>query len=265
MNKNIKKIIGAVVLFLSFYLFVYLKYKDTTFILVYHRISDYQGGLRSLYVKPGVFEKQMKYLYSRGYCAVSIDELKERLEKNLSIKKIFCITFDDGYEDLLNSYQILKKYNFKATVYVHTKAIQEGYYTYPGMSTAKMISVDQLKNILDIFEVGSHTVSHPDLTQVSELDFIKELKDSKKFLEESLNVRIKHFCYPFGKVPKKYKEALKSESYETATTLKNGLIYKNKEIDFYLLPRIEWKELKNMSLKDFFKNIDFYLKIFFGV
>ncbi|MFN3551451.1 MAG: polysaccharide deacetylase family protein, partial [Endomicrobiia bacterium] len=123
-----------------------------------------------------------------------------------------------------------------------------------------------LKNILDIFYVGSHTLSHLDLTQVSEQELIFELNESKKILEKEINTEIKHFCYPFGKVPKKYKEVLQRTNYQTATTLKNGLIYKNnKNLDFYLLPRIEWKEISNMSFKDFIKNLDFYLKILFAV
>ncbi len=265
MDKIIKKVIGTIFLLLSIYIFVYLKYKDTSFILVYHRISDYQGGLKSLYVKPETFQKQMNFLYLRGYRSVSLSELKEHLEKNLSIKKIFCITFDDGYEDLLNSYNILKKYNFKATVYVHVKAIKDGYHSYPYMSAAKMISFNQLKNILDIFEVGSHTLFHSDLSQLSQQNLSFELSESKKILEKELNTKINHFCYPFGKVPKNYKEVLVNEKYQTATTLKHGLIYRNKNLDFYLLPRIEWKEIKNMSFKDFIKNFDFYLKILFAV
>lgn len=262
--KVVKIFIGIFVLCVSIYIFSYLMYKDTTFILVYHRISNYEGGRKSLYVSPKTFENQMKFLYKRGYKTISLDELKYRLKNNLSLKKMFCITFDDGYEDLLNVYPVLKKYGFKATVYIHTNAVKDGFYSYPGMVLTKMISFQQLKKIMDVFEIGSHTVSHPDLTKLSEIDNVYEIKYSKEYIEKELNVKVKHFCYPFGKVPLKYKEILRND-YETAVTLNPGLVYSKKEVDFYLLPRVEWKEISSMSFKDFVKNLDFYIKIFFGV
>lgn len=248
-------------------MFSVLRYKNTTFILVYHRISKYESGLKSLYVSQETFEKQMKFLYTKGYKTISLDELRQRIKKGMPLNKMFCITFDDGYEDILNAYFILKKYNFKAIVYVHVNAIKNGYYTYPYMNRpAKMLSLAQLKRIKDVVEVGSHTLSHPDLSAISSSAVVKELRESKKFLETQLNVQVKHFCYPFGKVFNNYNLLLKKEGYETATTLDNSLIFFNdKNINFYFLPRIEWKELSSMSIKDILKNLDFYLKIFFGV
>jgi peptidoglycan/xylan/chitin deacetylase (PgdA/CDA1 family) len=265
--KTLKIFIGSLTFLFSIYLFFYLRYKDKIFILVYHRIDNYQGGLKSLYVKPKIFEKQMKYLFSRGYKTTTLSEFKNALQRNDKkfLKKRFCITFDDGYEDLLNAYPILKKYDYKATVYVHTKAIQDGFYTYPHMVSAKMISVEQLKSIMDVFEVGSHTASHPDLSKCSDDEIVKELKESKDFLERNLKIEVKHFCYPFGKVFSNYEEILKKEGFETAVTLNNGLLDLNKNIDFYSLSRVEWKEFSSMSFKDFLKNFEFYLKIFFGI
>jgi peptidoglycan/xylan/chitin deacetylase (PgdA/CDA1 family) len=267
MKKIIKSIIGLFVVLASLYLFLYLKYKDTTFVLVYHRIDNYKGGLKSLYVKPSTFEKQMNYLFRRGYRTISLTELKAAVQKNDKkfLRKKFCITFDDGYEDLLNAYPVLKKYGFVATVFIHTQAVKDGYYTYPSMTEAKMISFDRLKKILDVFEIGSHTVSHPDLSKVSEEKIVYELKESKKIIEDTLGVKIYHFCYPFGKIFENYKKILQQEGYETAVTLKNGLIELDKEIDFYCLPRVEWKEVSSMSVKDFLKNIDFYLKTLFAL
>lgn len=265
MNNTFKKIIGFFVLLGSFYLFLYLKYKNTAFILVYHQIDDYKGGLKSLYVKPEIFERQMKTLYSKGYKSITLDELKYRIENKLPLKRVFCITFDDGYKNLISAYHILKKYDFKATVYLHIKAVLDGFYSYPKMPQAEMISINEIKNMLDIFEVGSHTINHPDLSKASFEEIVFELRESKKFLENNLDREIKHFCYPFGRVFKGYSDLLKKEGYWTATTLKNGLIEYNRELDMFSLPRVEWKEFSSMSFKDFFKNLDFYVKIFFGI
>ncbi|MEN3014198.1 MAG: polysaccharide deacetylase family protein [Endomicrobiia bacterium] len=267
MSKDIfKKIIGFLIFLFSIYLFLYFKYSNTSFILVYHQIENYRGGLKSLYVSPLAFEKQMRYLYSRGYTTITLTELKHRLENKLPLKKMFCITFDDGYKNLNHAYSILKKYNFKATVYLHIDAIQTGVYSYPKMPASLMISFEEMKKMLDVFEIGNHTLTHPDLTTLSEKEIIKELRESNKVLEKFFNLKPEHFCYPFGKVFKNHKSILSKEDFLTATTLETGLIEPaNKKLDLLALPRIEWKELSSMSLKDFLKNLDFYIKIFLGI
>lgn len=263
-SQNIKKIIGLVVFLTSIYLFFYFKYNDTAFILVYHQIGDYKGGLKSLYVKKDTFNRQMNFLYNRGYKSITLSELRYRIENNLPLKKVFCITFDDGYRSLEDAYYILKKYNFKATAYLHIKAILNGVYSYPNMPPADMISLEKVKKMLDVFELGSHTINHPDLTKISYEEVLYEIKESKKFLEEMLNVKVNHFCYPFGKYFKNHKEILSKEGYLTATTLNAALIEK-KNVDFFFLPRVEWKEWSYMSFDDFFKNFEFYIKIFLGL
>ncbi|MCX7957027.1 MAG: polysaccharide deacetylase family protein [Endomicrobia bacterium] len=263
--KLIKRIIGSIVLIFSLYLFFYFMYSDKYFILVYHRIDDFKGGLRSLYVKPETFEKQIKYLTKKGYKAITLDELKYIIDSNKKVKKIYCITFDDGYKDISNAYKILKRYNLKATVYLHINALIDGKYTYPKMSQADMISFDEMKNMIDIFEIGSHTFVHPDLSRLEEKEIKEELKKSKEFLEKKFGVEIKHFCYPFGKVFNNYRNLLYKEGYYTATTLNSGLVDPNKSIDWYLLPRVEWKEFSSMSFKDFLRNLDFYIKILLGI
>lgn len=265
MGKASKKIIGFLVFLGSFYLFLHLKYNNTAFILVYHQIDDYKGGLKSLYVSPKTFERQMKVLYSKGYKSITLDELRYRIENKLSLKKVFCITFDDGYKNLIKAYPILKKYGFKATVYLHIKAVSDGFYSYPKMPPVEMVSLDEIRDMLDIFEIGSHTVNHSDLSKASIEEITFELRESKRFLEKNLNIKILHFCYPFGRIFNGYSDLLKQEGYLTATTLKSGLIEHNEELDMYLLPRIEWKEGSSMSFKDFLRSLDFYTKIFFGI
>lgn len=48
------------------------------------------------------------------------------------------------------------------------------------------------------FSVGSHTVSHPMLTRIPELQMIAEISESKAELEALLGHTIEDFCYPRG-------------------------------------------------------------------
>lgn len=263
MLKLIKKFIGVGVLLSSVYLFLFLYLRDKVFVLVYHQIGDYKGGLKSLYVRPEVFESQMEFLFKRGYKTISLEELRKQVENKRIIPKNFCITFDDGYKNNFEyAYPVLKKYNFKATVFVTTDAIGRDY-SYPYMPAARHLSEEDIKKIRDIFEIGSHSVSHKNMAEVSEEEIINEIKFSKKKLESIAGDKVKHFCYPFGRNFEGYNILLSSYGYLTACSLKKGFVDEN--TDIYLIPRFEWKDISAMSVKDFFKNFSFYVKIVLGV
>jgi len=48
------------------------------------------------------------------------------------------------------------------------------------------------------FEVGSHTVSHPNLTLLSADSVARELAESKEQIERHLSIRCRHLSYPYG-------------------------------------------------------------------
>jgi len=46
---------------------------------------------------------------------------------------------------------------------------------------------------------GSHTLTHPVVSQLAPAELERELADSKLLLEERLGVRVTDFAFPFGK------------------------------------------------------------------
>ena len=84
-------------------------------ILIYHSIDEFNGhGSKELYVTPKNFEKQMIYLRDQGYTLLTFDRWQDHYRVN---KPIF-ITFDDGYKNNLNAFEIfqkLKSERFKPT------------------------------------------------------------------------------------------------------------------------------------------------------
>ena len=46
--------------------------------------------------------------------------------------------------------------------------------------------------------IGSHTVTHPDLTKLSVTNIDSELINSKNYLENITNKPIEYFAYPYG-------------------------------------------------------------------
>lgn len=67
--------------------------------------------------------------------------------------------------------------------------------TIPGL----MLSWEELTELArDGIEIGSHTVTHPILTRVSEHEAEDEIVASRRRLEQALGVPVKHFAYPNG-------------------------------------------------------------------
>lgn len=99
------------------------------------------------------------------------------------------ICFDDGYKDnVTNAVPILDTYNFKATFYV----------TYENLSKKNFMTINDLRLIqLKGHEVGSHSMSHPNLFFCTKRRREKEILNSKIFLENE-GLEIKTFAYPFG-------------------------------------------------------------------
>ena len=124
------------------------------------------------------------------------------------------LTFDDGYKDNIdNALPILKKYGFKATVYVITDSIGQDRY----------MNWDDLKNLKNNgWAIGSHTQTHPDLTQIN-IDNVKDqLERSKQTLEKKLKIKINDFCYPSGKYNDNIINEVKNTGYNDAVTTKPG-------------------------------------------
>ena len=71
-------------------------------------------------------------------------------------------------------------------------------------------------------QVGSHTVSHPMLTQVDIERVRRELRDSKVRLENVLGHDVPVFCYPNGATNDQVTEEVRLAGYDCAVTATHG-------------------------------------------
>ena len=193
-------------------------------ILMYHHIDTSPPSSQAdLYVSLDNFKEQMSYMNQQGYSTTTLDKLFPELEG-----KKFIITIDDGYKDAIeNALPILKGFNFQATVFIITNNIGKG-----GYLTWDDIKI--LKN--ESWTIGSHTLSHPNLTNIKTTEANKEIIQSKQILELKLNTSIDFFCYPAGKFNQETAEMVKNAGYKAAVTTQEGKT--NIYSDIYQLKRI---------------------------
>jgi len=190
-------------------------------ILIYHYVEinqDKKDTIRdSLNINPYVFEQQMQTLQKAGYKFIWPSEL-DQFMKDTSDQKYVMITFDDGYATFYTqTYHFIKKNNVKVTNYIISDRI--GYLNY--MTKAQIHEI--LKD--GLVELGSHTLTHPDLTSLSQEELKRQLSKSKLDLEKEFGVSIKSFCYPYGYYVPSIIPFVKEAGYDNAVTTKEGTIY----------------------------------------
>lgn len=101
---------------------------------------------------------------------------------------IVSLTFDDGYiTQFTIGMPLLKERSIPATFYVVTGDID---------SITRSLLIN---NLSKEFEIGSHTVTHPDLVKIGSTKATKELVDSQSFLQKYFGINAAlTFSYPWG-------------------------------------------------------------------
>jgi peptidoglycan/xylan/chitin deacetylase (PgdA/CDA1 family) len=195
---------------------------QTVPILTYHRFAE--NCKSPLCVPTHVFEGQMRYLKENGYRTITAEEFLAFLEYRQSLpKKSVLIAMDDGYRSVYSiAYPILKKYGFTAIFFIYTDFV--------GVSSSA-VTWDQLREMkANGFTIGSHTVSHSDLTTVkegeTELEFIarieEEIQASKKIIDKKLGQDTYIFAYPYGDYDQRSINVARQAGYKIAMSIRRG-------------------------------------------
>ncbi len=207
-------------------------FSETIPILMYHYIEPPTATttLKGLYIDPIIFDKQLEALKKDNYQTLFISELATNLEseKKLTGKNIV-LSFDDGYEDFYTqAWPILKKYNYKATLYIIINRLDtKGYLT---RAQVKELAAS------DLVEIGSHTFNHPDLRSLKKKDANFEIQASKKILETISGRPVLTFAYPFGYYRTDFFDMVSSIGYKAAVLVTPGV--KQGKENIWLLRRL---------------------------
>lgn len=86
-------------------------------------------------------------------------------------------------------------------------------------------------------EIGSHTRTHPILTNVGPERLESELRESKEEIRRELQSDAAHFCYPNGNVSQRERDVAEAAGYASAVTTKIELCENGS--DPFLIPRID--------------------------
>jgi len=171
-------------------------------ILMYHSISDDDESNAHAYYRtktsPAAFAVQMKYLHESGYATCSVAQAIQHLQNQTqAAARLVVITFDDGYRDFYHcASPVLNQYGFSATVFLPTAYIGEHPVQFKGKDCLTWAEVRELNRHGILF--GSHTVTHPQLRELSVPAINEEIANSKATIEEKVGSAVESFAYPYA-------------------------------------------------------------------
>ncbi|MDP8228770.1 MAG: polysaccharide deacetylase family protein [Candidatus Electryoneaceae bacterium] len=193
---------------------------DSTPALLYHKVTpNWEPGFT--WTPPELFQRQMERLASLGWRTILPDQVgRTSSVGGCDSEKQFLLVFDDGYECIYRyAFPILKSLGFRAVVFMPSDYIgrwNEWDYHFGGRRF-KHLDWDMLSEMVAAgWMIGSHSVSHCDLTGLDDEHLMFELTDSRRSLEDRLGIAVDWTAFPFGRYDRRVLDAAQNTGYTGA-------------------------------------------------
>lgn len=179
---------------------------------MYHSIANNPRDPHAIH--PEAFARQMTDLAQRQTQVLPLVQAIAELRAWRKFGGI-AITFDDAYQDfLLNAAPVLKQHGFHATVFTPTGLLggTAVWDTYD--KSKRLMDWDELGEVYRLgFGIGSHTVSHPRLTECDAATLEYELRASLDSLTERFANMTPIISYPGGYFGRREMRAARRAGY----------------------------------------------------
>jgi peptidoglycan/xylan/chitin deacetylase (PgdA/CDA1 family) len=197
-------------------------------VLCYHAVSETWPA--PLSVRPETLEWQLGHLVRRGFRGATFTEAVD----HAAHPRTLVVTFDDAYASVLErALPILSRLGLPGTVFAATDHVGHAVMSWPGIDRwlgtphegdLAGMSWDQLGSLAAAgWEVGSHTRSHPRLTELDAESLSGELSGSRQEIEERLGAPCLSLAYPYGDTDDRVVAAAGEAGYRAAAALESRL------------------------------------------
>jgi peptidoglycan/xylan/chitin deacetylase (PgdA/CDA1 family) len=199
--------------------------KKDVLVLCHHAIDETWPA--ELSVIPHKFERQLDFLLNRGYQGATFTDavLAPRAARTVAI------TFDDGFRSVIElAFPLLAERGLVGTVFVPTSFIDGGraaswdgvsrWLGSPHQSKMRLLSPAELVELAESgWEIGSHTCTHPHLTQLDDAELDRELTESRRRCGELVGRPCLSLAYPYGDFDERVRRAAATAGYRAACTV----------------------------------------------
>jgi peptidoglycan/xylan/chitin deacetylase (PgdA/CDA1 family) len=205
-------------------------------VLCYHAVSERWED--ELAVRPETLVRQIELLLGRGHRAASASEVA------VGRGRLLHVTFDDAFRGIVDVVPALERLGVPATVFA-CSGLAEGGLAFCAFDRAHAVPPsddelrtqdwDGLRALAERgVEIGSHTVSHPHLTELAESELDRELRESRERVESELGRPCRFLAFPYGEHDARVRAATQRAGYEAAFALPGT----SKPFDRFGIPRI---------------------------
>jgi len=148
------------------------------------------------------FRRQMAWMKKSAWRGLNVGEaLRYPAEPGV------CITFDDGCEtDLIAAAPVLHEFGCNATFY-----LTAGFLGMPGYLNARQVRDLDAQG----FQIGCHSMTHPYLSDLPELELKREIVDAKLQIEQIVGHAIEHFSCPGGRYDRRTLQMARHAGFRT--------------------------------------------------
>ncbi len=207
-----------------------------TLVLCYHGISE--DWPHALSTGLAAFEQQLTSLLRRGFRPLAVSEAIQGRNRGLHV------TFDDAFRSVDRAMPVLERLRVPSTVFACSGSADGGLplnvpelaaqvEAYP--DDLATMDWDALRGLVERgVEVGSHTVSHPHLPRLTDVELQRELRESRERIADELSRPCRYLAYPFGDEDARVRHAAAAAGYDAAFALPG----REDRIDSFALPRV---------------------------
>jgi peptidoglycan/xylan/chitin deacetylase (PgdA/CDA1 family) len=204
-------------------------------VAMYHSVGDCTDDPYLLTVSPDRLGRQLRWLRRRGLRGVSMSDLLAARARGEG-KNLVGLTFDDGYTDFVDlALPLLLQHGCGATVFVLPGRLDGENAWDPLGPRKRLMGVRGIRAAAAApgIEIGSHGLTHVDLTKADDETLRAEVADSRALLSDLIDAPVEGFCYPYGTLDQRAMDAVRDAGYAYACAVDPGPLN-----GVYALPRI---------------------------
>lgn len=214
-------------------------------ILIYHAFATPipKGDVYNLFSTQERFEENVTTLLNAGYTFITLEDVYKYDKGDIGLpEKNITITMDDGWlGDYTEAFQVLKKYNIPANVFIVENLVgTDGYFSW-----------DQAREMYNtgLVKIYAHGRKHVDATGYSREKLIEDYNYTHEKIEKEIGAKVqKIMAYPAGKSSENTIKWLKEAGFEVQVQTKYGTVNKSQTLNLTELGRIRGERATGKSI-----------------